>query len=295
MGNGNPFCQPGSYNSEWTQQVCNTQGLGVFGGNPHLTPEKSQNYDFGAVISPTADVGITLDYFRVLVKNTIGGVPAASIYADPTTFANYIVTNNAGTLTPSIDSALDCTPYTSATCGYIKLNSQNTGSLATSGVDLSVQYTQHTAYGTFREDLEGTAVTQFDVEQYDGGPTLNLVGWANQGAPAIRWQHELRLDWTSVSKMWGGGLSNRFYSRYVDQFPDGNGNQRNVASYSLLDGYVSVKPTDKLTVLFGIKNILDTSPPFTNAYQPNFAAGYNALIGDPLLRNVYVNLKYSFF
>ena len=294
MGTGNPFCQPGSYNTEWTPSVCNTQGLGVFGGNANLTPEKSQNFDFGVVLSPIQDLGVTVDYFRILIKNTIGGIPATTIYADPAAFANYIVTNSSGTLTPSIQEAAACTPYTAPTCGYIKLTSQNTGSLSTSGIDLSVQYVQHTALGTFHEDLEGTAVTQFLSQQYDGGPVLNLVGWYNQSPPAYRWQHNLRVDWTSVSKLWGAGLSNRFYSTYIDEFPDGNGNIRHVASYSLLDGYLSVKPSDKLTVVFGVKNLFDRNPPFTNAYQNNFAAGYNALVADPLLRNFYLNLKYKF-
>jgi iron complex outermembrane receptor protein len=68
-----------------------------------------------------------------------------------------------------------------------------------------------------------------------------------------------------------------------------------VGSYSLFDGYASVKPTEKLTVLLGIKNIFDKSPPYTNAYQGNFAAGYNALNVDPLGRNFYINLKYTFY
>jgi iron complex outermembrane recepter protein len=68
-----------------------------------------------------------------------------------------------------------------------------------------------------------------------------------------------------------------------------------VGSYSVFDAYGVYKPTAKLAVLFGIKNLLDRSPPFTNALQSNFAAGYNALVADPLLRNFYVNLKYTFF
>ncbi len=47
-------------------------------------------------------------------------------------------------------------------------------------------------------------------------------------------------------------------------------------------------------MLFGIKNLFNKEPPFTNAYQDNFAAGYNSFIADPLLRNFYVNLKYTF-
>jgi iron complex outermembrane receptor protein len=205
-----------------------------------------------------------------------------------------------GGLTPTVNEAANCIPYTLPTCGYILRTFQNTGRITTDGIDLSIQYLQHTPIGTFHEDLEATAVTQFLQQQYSGGPTLNLVGNLKIGElnPAFRWQHNLRVDWTSPDKMWGGGVSNRFYSRYIDQFgigPSNTGPKPTVGSYSLVDGYVSVKPMEKLTVLFGIKNILNTSPPFTNASQNNFAAGYNALVADPLLRNFYINLKYTFF
>jgi iron complex outermembrane receptor protein len=303
MGQGNPYCQPGSYTAEWTQAACLAQGIGLYGGNRNLTPETSQNFDFGFVLEPIQDMGITLDYYRILLKNTIGQVPANAIYGNPNTFSNYIVPATsgpyAGSLPPSIAEASVCQPYTSATCGYINEQYTNTGRITTDGFDLSVQYLQHTPIGTFHEDLEGTAVTQFLQQQYTGGPTLNLVGnlQIQQLNPAFRWQHNVRVDWTSPGKMWGGGLGDRFYSGYYDEFGSGPGNTGpvpKVGSYSLVDGYASVTPYEKLTVLFGIKNIFNTSPPLTNASQNNFTSGYNALIADPLLRNFYINLKYTF-
>jgi len=299
MGQGNPFCQPGSYNAEWTPATCQAQGIGLYGGNRHLTPETSQNFDLGLIVQPIEDLGITLDYYRVLLKNTVGTVPASAIYGDPTTFSSYIVPATSGTyggtLPPTIAEATACSPYTQPTCGYINLQNSNTGRITTDGIDLSIQYLQQTPIGTFREDLEGTAVTQFLQQQYNGGPLLNLVGNLRIIGinPAFRWQHNVRVDWTSPGKLWGGGLSDRFYSSYIDEYTDGNGNQRKVGSYSLVDGYVSVKPIEQLTVLFGIKNLFNTSAPFTNASQNNFASGYNALIADPLLRNFYINLKYT--
>jgi iron complex outermembrane receptor protein len=297
MGSGNPFCSPGNYNAEWTPTVCASQGLGLNGGNRNLGPETSQNFDLGVIVSPIQDMGITLDYYRILLKNVVQSIPASAIYSDPTTLSNYIVTNSSGTLTPSVAEANECNPYTQPTCGYIKQNFQNTGRITTDGFDLSVQYQQHTAIGTFHEDLEATAITQFLEQQYNSGPDINLVGNLQIVLlqPAYRWQHNLRVDWVSPGDMFGGGLSNRFYSRYIDEYPDANGNQRTVGSYSLWDAYGVYKPTSKLAVLFGIKNLFDTSPPFTNAQQNNFAAGYNALVADPLLRNFYVNLKYKFY
>ena len=297
MGSGNPFCSPGHYTAEWTQAVCNTQGLGLNGGNKNLGPETSQNFDLGVIISPIQDMGITLDYYRIILKNVVQDVPASAIYADPTALASYIITNSSGTLTPSVAEANECTPYTAPTCGYINQNFQNTGKIVTDGFDLSIQYQQRTAIGTFHEDLEGTSITQFLEQQYNGGPETNLVG--NQQIslelPAYRWEHNLRVDWTSPESMFGAGLSNRFYSSYIDEYTNADGSQRKVGSYSLWDAYAVYKPTAKLAVLFGIKNMFDTSPPFTNAQNDNFSAGYNSLVADPLLRNFYINLKYTFF
>jgi iron complex outermembrane receptor protein len=300
MGSGNPFCVAGSYNQEWNPAVCNTQGLGLDGGNTKLKPETSQNFDFGIVLAPLRNLGITLDYYRILLKNTIGHIPAQAVYNDPTAFSSYIVTNSQGTLTPSIAEPAQCLPYTLPTCGYLVLTEQNTGAITTDGIDVSIQYLQHTRFGVFREDLEGTSVTQFRLQQFDGGPVVNLVGAYNGGdlyQPALRWQHELRIDWTSPGNRWGAGLSNRFYSGYIDQYgigPTNSGPLRMVSTQSTWDTYASYKPIPGLTVLFGIHNLLNTNPPFTNSSQNNFAAGYDALFSNPILRDFYVNLKYRF-
>ena len=300
MGQGNPFCAPGAYTAEWTPSTCASQGIGLYGGNKNLTPETSQNFDFGIILSPVENLGITLDFYRILLKNTVSNIPSSAIYGNPTAFASSITTATAGayagTLPPTIAEANVCQPYTAATCGYISEQYQNTGRITTDGFDLSVQYLQQTAIGTFHEDLEGTAVTQFQEQQYSGGPSLNLVGNLQIAEinPAYRWEHNVHVDWTSLGKMWGGGLSDRFYSGYVDEYPDATGNLRHVGNYSLVDGYAKVNPMQNLTVLVGIKNLFNTSPPYTNANQNNFTQGYNALTADPLLRNFYLNLKYTF-
>ena len=142
--------------------------------------------DFGVVLSPVEDLGVTLDYYRILLKNTISTVPAPAIYGNPTAFANYIVPNSSGTLTSSIAEAADCNPYTAPTCGYINANFQNTGKITTDGIDLSIQYLQHTPIGTFREDLEGTAVTQFLEQQYTGGLVPQPGGQSSRSLKSTR-------------------------------------------------------------------------------------------------------------
>lgn len=297
MGAGNPYCESGNYTPLWTKATCDTQGLALNGGNRTLTPETSENFDLGAIVNPVANLGVTVDYFRIVLKNTIGQVPPQGVYQDPNALAAYIVPNAAGTLTASINEASQCLPYTAPTCGYVLHTNQNTGFEATDGLDLSVQYMLRTAFGRLNFDLEGTDVTQFLEQQFTGGPTLSLVDWWNQVAtgPVYHWEHYARIDWTSPGSMWGAGINNRFYSHFRDQFPNGAGDVVWVGTYSLWDIYGSVKPIKNLNVLFGIKNLFNTSPPYTNAYQDNFASGYDALTADPILRDFYVDLKYDFF
>ncbi|MGB6486746.1 MAG: TonB-dependent receptor [Steroidobacteraceae bacterium] len=296
MGQGNPFCQPGSYDQEWTPTVCASQGIGLYGGNKNLSPETSQNFDLGIILSPMRNLGITLDYYRILIKNYIQTIPASTMYENPTAFANYFVLNSAGSLTPSVDEAAYCHPYTAPTCGYLLQDFQNTGGATTDGFDVSIKYIQHTAWGVFSEDLEGTAITQYRLTEYTGAAPVNLVGWFDQGQfPAIRWQHNLTLNWASPDGRWGGGLENQFFSKYIDEFPDAAGNPMEVSSQSTWDAFASYKPIPRLTVLFGIQNLFNSTPPFSNQLDYNFAAGYSSIFSNPIMRAFYVNLKYVLF
>lgn len=295
IGTSNPICNSGNFNTEFSPLVCQSQGVGVTGGNRNLLPETSENFDFGVIMEPIENLGVTIDYYRVLLKNAINVIPDATIYGNPTLFANQYVLNDAGTLTTAAAAPLQCVPnYMVPTCGYILQTTINTGGITTDGFDLSTQYLLHTAAGTFRADLEGTLITHYTRQDFTGGPQVDLLGWFNGGhQPAIRWQHNLSLNWTSPSGNWGAGATNRYLSHYIDQFVDGAGNQRIVGSQSDWDVYGSYKPIKAMTVLVGVRNLFDRSPPFSNQTQ-NFISGYNPIYSDPLLRTFYVNLSYNF-
>ena len=293
-----PGCASGNYSTIFTAENCSSQGLGVFGGNKDLKPETSENFDFGFVIEPVEDLGITVDYYRVLVKQEIQTIPALAIYQNPTTFANLYTLNTAGTLTPAPNLAGQCANGLSTpTCGYVAQTPQNTGGISTSGLDLNANYLIKSAIGKFRINLDATLVTQYHLQEYVNGPELNLLGEFNQGnQPVLRWQHLLSVDWTTYDGRWGAGLQDRFLSHYSDEFSNVvqvTANPREVSSYSVWNGYVSYKPIDPLTVLFGIRNLFDKDPPFSNQ-TANWQTPYNPLFTDPLGRTFYVNLKYQF-
>ncbi len=290
-----PGCATGSYTTVFTAVNCTSQGLALSGGNRNLQPETSENFDFGVILEPIADLGMTLDYYRVLIKNALGAIPGTAIYSNPTEFADDYVLNSSGTLTPGPQENTQCSPsYKAPTCGYILETVTNTGGITTDGFDLSTTYVRHTPVGTFNVDLEGTLITHYRLQEYDGGPQIDLVGWYNDGnEPAIRWQHLLTVGWTSPNRRWGGGLDNRFFSSYIDEFPDAAGRQIKVGTQSTWDIYGSYKPIRALTVLLGINNVLDRIPPFSNQTS-SWDAGYNSVYSSPLLREFYLNLKYEF-
>jgi|HubBroStandDraft_1064217.scaffolds.fasta_scaffold00584_13 iron complex outermembrane recepter protein len=287
-----PGCASGNYNTVFSKLNCNSQGLSLDGGNTNLKPETSQNFDLGFVVEPIDRLGITVDYYRIILRNQIQTLPSSTIYQNPTLFASDYVLNNAGTLTAGPYANIDCPTYKAATCGYIITEFQNTGGITTDGFDLSANYLIDSDFGKFRIALESTFVTGFRFQEYAGGPQLNLVGEFNQGnQPVIRYQQELMLDWTLAN--WGAGLNNHFLEHYTDYGPDAAGNLLTVGNYSIWNGYVSFKPIPSLKILVGINNLLDTNPPFSNQEQ-NWQAGYNPLFSSPLGRTFYGRVTFNF-
>ena len=287
-----PGCATGNYTTVFTQLNCISQGESLTGGNRNLQPEKSQNFDLGFIVEPIPNLGITVDYYRINLRERIGTVPAQAIYADPVAFANQYVLNDKGTLTPASLANLQCPTPNAATCGYIVQTNNNTGAATTDGFDLSANYVFDSDFGKFRVGYESTFVTNFHLQQYIGGPELNLVGQFNGGQqPVIRYQHLLTLDWTMGA--FGAGLSEHFTEHYVDYAPDAAGNLLTVGNYSLINTYVSYKPIPAVKLLVGINNLLDTNPPFSNQLL-NWQANYNPIFSDATGRAFYARVTFDF-
>ena len=287
-----PGCASGNYTTVFSKLNCISQGLSLNGGNANLKPETSQNFDLGFILEPIHNLDLTVDYYRINLRNEIQTLPGATIYGNPTTFADLYVLNNAGTLTPASLSNVQCPTPKAATCGYIITTFENTGSITTDGFDLSASYVMDSDVGKFRVGMEGTFVTGYRLSEYPGGPQLSLAGQFNQGnQPVIRYQHELTLDWAYQN--FGAGLSNHFTEHYHDYLPDAADNIITVGNFSIWNGYVSFKPIPALKLLAGINNLLDTNPPFSNQEQ-NWQAGYNPIFSSPLGRTFYGRITFDF-
>src|SRR5450830_104563 len=287
-----PGCPAGTTNPIFTNTICNSQGMALTGGNAKLKPETSKNFGLGFIIEPIKNLDITLDYYKIMVQNEIQILPDTVIYNDPVTYASNYKLNSAGSLTPAPAANIQCPTPSAATCGYVIQTNQNTGGISTSGIDLSASYVLNTSYGKFRFSVEGTYVLTYNLQEFSTGPQLSLVGQFNQGnQPVIRFQDMLSIDWTQG--LWGAGLSNHYMSKYQDFTTDAAGNNIDVGAYSIWNAHVSYKPFKGMRVVFGIDNLLNTNPPFSNQVQ-NWQAGYNPVFSSAVGRAYNLRATYQF-
>ncbi len=261
--------------------VCNVQFQRLTGGNTNLEPEESKNWNVGIVLEPTPGVTLGFDIWSVKLTNSVAALSETTVLGDTATFGQYIRRNAAG------DLSTDGSSCPGSTCGYLDLRQQNLGDTNTSGVDFSLTLRRNLgSMGRLQLGLNGTYVTKYEYQDYIGGPFNQNVGRYVGVGPIFRVQHATSAAWTMGD--WTIGGVARYKSGYTDQKPD---NQ--VAPYQTTDAYVSWAAMKGLSLTFGINNIADTDPPFSNQDEV-FQANYDPRFTDPTGRKYYVRATYQF-
>jgi iron complex outermembrane recepter protein len=268
---------------------CGVQFINLIGGNRNLQPEKSKNYTLGLVFEPLADFNAGIDFWSITLRQQIGTLQDTTIFADPVKYAALFHRAPDGSL--SSDGSLCPGPN----CGYFDAFTQNLGEVKTSGVDLSANYRLRAGdVGNFTFGFNGTYVNKFDYQTEAGGVFLNNVGVygggvalsSAQGGPVFRWQHALNVNWTLGA--WGVGLVNHYKSHYVDQDPSNT-----VGAYTTWDTYGTWQPTKAVALTFGVRNLFDKAPPYSNQ-AATFQVGYDPRFADATGRTYYLRGTYSF-
>ncbi len=254
--------------------ACHSVQPGKSGGNPELKPEKSRSYSAGIVFEPVKDLTASLDYWRIKVTDGIGSaLTEAEIFDDPEKYRDRFHYNAAGT-------ALD----------YVNLSSlANLGIRKSSGVDVTLQYRfPATSFGAFDTWFNGTYVTSNVWQTTPDAEPFESIGVYNG---ATRWRHNLALRW--MNGPWSATLSQRYSSGYVDQNAVAEQYMRDVSAnsvWTLSGAYTGFR---NATITAGIKNLLNTDPPFSNQ-NANPQTGYDPRLSDPIGRAYYVRLTYKF-
>jgi iron complex outermembrane receptor protein len=262
---------------------CDIQIQALNGGNKNLQPEKSKNFSLGFVVEPTADLSFGADLWWVRLKGTIGGLSETTILGDEAVFASYVKRNPAGDYSIS---SFDCP---GVNCGYVDKRQQNLGDTNTNGVDLSATYRQSLGtMGRLTLGLNSTYVARYEYQDFVGGPFNQNVGVYVGTGPIFRWQHALTAVWNMGN--WTVGAAGHYKSGYIDQDPTDN---PRVNQYATMDAYVTWAAPKGFGVTFGVNNLTDRDPPYSNQGEV-FQANYDPRFADPTGRKYYIRATYKF-
>jgi len=249
---------------------------GLLGGNPNLTPETSDTYSAGIVLTPRVapNLSVSIDYFQIKLVDTIGGIGADTI------LANCLSTGSAaycGAIHRDANGSL-----WRSNGGFVADTNVNFGSLTTRGIDLKANYHHSLPVGGLSFSLEGTRLNNLGTEPLTGGPAYNCAGYfgVTCGAPNPKWRHVLNTTWAtpwdalSLTLRWRYiGSAN---SQQLSTNPQLSGNAlpltSHIGAYNYFDMAASFGLYKALRMQLGVNNIADKDPPIVPDGGGGFAS-----------------------
>ena len=263
--------------------VCAIRPNGRQGGNPDLKPETSKQWTVGFVVSPTNWLSFSADLWEITRTDLIYELTPQQVVANYTTFPGNLVRGTNGRL-----DGLN---------GYIRAGFVNADGDITRGVDLNARANGKVAGGNWVVNLDGTYLDSHRSRIFSSQPYVEVVGkWSSRDL-FVRWKHQ--ASFTYSTGPWSGTLTQGFTAGYKDEVPAGTvpaGFNPDVKSYTTYDLSLTYTGIKNLTVTGGVKNLLDTDPPFT-AHNLDFAAGagWDPRVADPRGRAFTLRVNYKFF
>jgi iron complex outermembrane receptor protein len=282
---------------ECPSDTCSAQ----FGGNFALKPEKADTYTAGLVLTPRMVRNFTLsvDYFHIKVKDYISSV-------DPSLAISQCVAGGD----PFYCGLFTRDPRSGAifgTDGYIVSTTYNTGSLTTSGVDITADYTFGIgALGKLNLNLVGTRLIEQAAEPLAGLGSYDCKGLYGYtcGQPNPTWRHAMRATWqmpqgASVSVSWrhteSVKLSSLSDNDFLGENPKSDINSK-IPAYNYIDLAGTVAVGQGLQLRAGINNMFDKDPPAIAAGILSSFGNGNTYPGvyDTLGRTLFVGATVNF-
>jgi iron complex outermembrane recepter protein len=263
------------------------QQRSVIGGNPELEAETANVLTAGIVIEPPVVKGLslTLDYFRIKIKNSIQSLGAQIILAN--------------CYTRDQDEAcaqINRDPQLNNQIDFIDDPLSNVGGTNTDGLDFAIAFDHKTAAGRFRHQFEGQYLLKYELDN-----TIQLlqgVGYYDLGVyPRIK---------ANYTTLWGlGGVSAGFNVRYIDRFKECMDNDcntpENLTMYSrdvdmsltgdVFAGYSTKSAAGMTRFTVGVNNVTDQRPPLIYV---GFAGDSDASTYDYMGRYFYMRVSQLF-
>ncbi|ARS27574.1 TonB-dependent receptor domain-containing protein [Sphingomonas sp. KC8] len=238
-------------------------------GNANLREEKSKTFTVGGVFTPTFLRGFsaTVDYYSIKVTGFInpygqGNIFAGCFDAGIQSFCDLISRNELG----QVDRIVD--------------QSQNSGGLKTSGLDVGLVYSTALPFAMFDNEpklsfsFNGTRVFKYDFTPVVGVPIVNECAGkfgvacstsVPSGQPIPKWKHAFRT--TLAAGPVTTSLQWRYQSAVRDDDPATDYAAERIKAYSYFDFALSADVNDNLRFTGTVSNLFDKRPPFVISQQ----------------------------
>jgi iron complex outermembrane receptor protein len=240
----------------------------VFASNPNLKPERSNNFNAGFVISPTADTSVGVDYYHIVQNGIIGpdNEQAMVDNKDPR-----VIRDALGQITTIYNQ-------------YI-----NQQSLTTDGVDIDLKHVLRTQdLGTFTLDGTWTRLFKYSEPLAAGQTPVNGAG-TNIFGSLPHWHGSTGLNWaiadfaSTLTWYYVGGYKQNPANLLSPAYPT---QVKNWSTFDLSIAYTGIART---TITLAVQNLQNRLPPWdpSNTY-------YDSTQVDPRGRFVNLGVNYKF-
>ena len=294
------------------------------GNNPNLLPATANITSFGFVAQPNAIPGLhaTVQYTSIDQRNIAGGIGFNNILADVNRLgsASIFFNNAAKNNFPGQPGAVqfsnpgDLLAFLNAAPGvnnnnlYVIDQFRNLGGIKLRTVDITVDYTIHTAdYGEITLTTLATYLASYKYQALPSQAFYEFAGAVSNspqaGGTQPKWRAYTTIEWSYGP--WDAVLANNFIDGVKDEgaggFTVANAGipALAVGSYSTFDARVAYKLGSKVVpymqearLAVGVNNIGDRNPPLAPKAFPDNGADVSTY--SPIGRLWYVQLMTKF-
>lgn len=276
---------------------CAVQFLQLVGGNPNLSAEESEAYSVGIVLQPVSSLRISVDYFNYKVPGIIVGLPPQRLFDDPVTNSASFIRCSQAPEAARASIAACRNPGSVDPLAYVINTLVNAGETEISGYDFQADWRgPASTIGRFSVGMRGTYIESYKFQIEPGTPFFNPLGqWTAFSFPVLRLQTITNFGWERGS--WSGNLQWQYLSGYIDQnpsIPPSSPFFNKVDAASIFDLSVVWQALTNLRLRFGVLNLFDQDPPFSNQLQQFQARGYDDFYYSPRGRTYTFGVSYQF-
>lgn len=254
------------------------QTQGLFGGNPNLTPESSDTFTLGAVLTPSFLPGFSasVDYFDITIDDAIvAGIGAQNILDNcldtgEDVFCSLITRDGAGSLNASGPGV-----------GF-QLTNLNAASIATDGIDLQANYALPIgSAGDLSFRYASTFLFSSDFTPFLGADTDECEGKfvGNCGQPTADYRHSAVASWATPVEGLDVTVTWRHFGGVVNEGNPDSENEGSLDAANYFDVSSSWEFLDGITARAGVNNIFEDQFPISVSSGPAINGNNNTYPG----------------